>query len=89
MLSHLLIQAGSPQPKIDYIRFKILPIILYSAQVANWTLAQYRNLDAPFTDAYRKLLSLPKKSPQAIIYLPNKYCGIGMKKLSDLEQKFK
>ena len=89
MLSHLLIQAGSPQPKIDYIRFKILPIILYSAQVANWTLAQYRNLDAPFTDAYRKLLSLPKKSPQAIIYLPNKYCGIGMKKLSDLAQKFK
>jgi hypothetical protein len=31
MLSHLLTQAGSPQPKINYIRFKSIPIILYTA----------------------------------------------------------
>jgi hypothetical protein len=35
MLSHLLIQEGSPEVKINYIRFKIMPIILYTAQVSN------------------------------------------------------
>jgi hypothetical protein len=46
MLSHLLTQAGSPQPKINYIRFKIIPIILYTAQVSNWSLKQYCSLNA-------------------------------------------
>jgi hypothetical protein len=32
---------------------------------------------------------LPKKSPEAIIYLPNKYCGIGFPKVSDMAQKYK
>jgi hypothetical protein len=57
MLSHLLTQAGTPQPKINYIRFKIV----YIAQVSNWLLKQYRSLDAPFTENYCKLRSLPKK----------------------------
>jgi hypothetical protein len=60
MLSNLMIQPGSPQVKIDYIRFKIMPIVLYTGQVSNWT--QYRLLDEPFTETYRKLLSLPRKS---------------------------
>jgi hypothetical protein len=50
---------------------------------------QYRNLDAPFTKNYRKLLSLPKTNPEAIIYLPYKYCGISLPKVSDLAQKYK
>jgi hypothetical protein len=96
MLSHLLTHAGPLQAKIDYIRFKIMPIILYMAQVSlymaqvsNWSLSQYRSLDAPFTENYCKLLSLPKKSPEAIIYLPKKYCGIGLPKVLDLAQKYK
>jgi hypothetical protein len=89
LLSHLLTQAGSPQPKINYIIFKIIPIILYTAQVSNLLLKQYRSLDAPFTEDYHKLLSLPKQSPEATIYLPNKYCGIGLPKMSDLAQKYK
>jgi hypothetical protein len=89
MLSHLPNQAGPPQAKIDYIRFKIMPIILYTAQVSNWSLSQYCSLDAPFTENYRKLLSLPKKSPEAIKYLPNKYCGIGLSMVLDLAQKYK
>ena len=39
-LSHLLLQPASPAIKIDYIRFKILPNILYTALYSNWTLAQ-------------------------------------------------
>jgi len=85
-LSHLLIQPGSPQAKIDYIRFKIIPIVLYTAQVSNWSLAQYRGLDAPFTETYRKLLSLPRHSPETIIYLPSRYCGIGLPRVSNKAQ---
>jgi hypothetical protein len=77
MLSHPLTQAGSLQPKNKYNRFKIILIILYTAQVSNWLFKQYRSLDAPFTENYRKLLSLLKKT-EAIIYLPNKFCGIGL-----------
>jgi hypothetical protein len=93
MLSHLLPQAGPPQAKIDYIQFKIMPIILYTAQVFDWLLKQYHSLNAPapFTKNYRKLLSLPKKSPHAIMYmyLSNKYCDIGLPKVLDLAQKWK
>jgi hypothetical protein len=88
MLSHLLTQAGLPQVKIDFIRFKIIPIILYMTQVSNWLLKQYHSLDAPFTENYRKLLSLPKQSPETIIHLLNKYCGIGLLKVSDLAKKY-
>jgi hypothetical protein len=66
-----------------------MPIILYTAQVSNWSLSQNRSLNAPFNENYRKLLSLLKKSPEAITYLPNKYCGIGLPKVSDLAQKYK
>jgi hypothetical protein len=34
MLLHLLTKAGPTQTKIDYIRFKIMDIILYTAQVS-------------------------------------------------------
>ena len=36
-LSHLLLQAGSPQTKIAMIQSKILPVARYTAIVANWT----------------------------------------------------
>jgi hypothetical protein len=64
-----------------------MSVILYTAQVYNWLLKKYHSLDAPFTENYRKLLSLPKKSPEAIMYLPNKYCGISLPEASDLAQK--
>jgi hypothetical protein len=90
MLSHLLTQARPQQAKIGYIRFKIMPIILYMAQVSNWSLKQYCSLNALFTENYQKLLSLLKKSPEAIKYLLNKYNGIGLlKKVSDLAQEYK
>ena len=34
-VEHLLDQPGPVLAKIDYIRFKIMPIILHSAQCAN------------------------------------------------------
>jgi len=89
MLSHLLLQPASLRDKIEYIRFKILPIVLYTAQVSNWSLEQYRSLDVPFTQTYRKLLALPRTSPNTIIYLPTQYCGIGLPRVSDLAQKYK
>jgi hypothetical protein len=89
MLLHLLTQTCTLQAKIDCIQFKIMPIILYTAQVSNWSLKQDRSLNVPFTRTYRKLLSLPKQSPEAIIYLPNKYFGIGLSKVLDLAQKYK
>lgn len=88
-LDHLLLQPGSPQGKIDYIRNKVLPITRYSAMVANWTLAQYRDLDRPCTRAYRKILALPNKFPAALIYLPKNQCGIGLPRLSDAAQVMK
>ena len=48
-LAHLLRQPGSPTIKIDYIRMKILPNILFTALCSNWTLAQFRDLDRPFS----------------------------------------
>jgi hypothetical protein len=89
LLSNLLIAKGPVQAKVDYIRFKIMPEVLYTAQVSNWSLSEYRRLDRPFTATYRKLLSLPRTSPNTIIYLPNKYCGVGLPRVSDLAQRYK
>jgi hypothetical protein len=69
-LSHLMIQKGSPKVKIDYILFKIIPIVIATALCSNWTLKQYRELDRPFSAAYRRLLCLPDKFPASLIYLP-------------------
>jgi hypothetical protein len=88
-MSNLLLQPGSPQAKISYVRFKIMPEILYTAQVANWSLAQYRTLDKPFSDTYKKLLSLPRKSPATMLYLPTNLCGVGLPRVSDLAQRYK
>jgi len=85
-LSHLLLEAGSPQTKLEFIRNKILPIARYTAIVANWSLAQYRKLDRPLSSAYRKILALPTTMPTALLYLPAKYCGIGLARLSDQAQ---
>jgi hypothetical protein len=63
-LYHLINQVASPIIEIDYIRFKIISIVLYTAVCSNWTLAQYRKLDVPFSQNYRKILCLTKKSPQ-------------------------
>ena len=79
-LDHLLRQPASPKIKIDYVRFKILPNILYTAICSNyWTImAQFR--------LYRKFLCLPAKSPTALLYLPQSMAGIGLPRVSDLAQ---
>ena len=88
-LSHLLIQPGTPGQKIDYIQFKLIPIIMTTATCANWTLAQYRALDVPFSRAYRILLALPARSPDAILYMSKKDMGTGLPRVSDKAQIMK
>ena len=88
-LSHLIQQAGSPSTKIDYIRFKIMPIVLYTALCSNWSLAQYRLLDKPFTYHYKKILCLPATSPGEMLYLPSSMAGVGLPRPSDRAQKLK
>ena len=88
-LSHLLIQKGSPKVKIDYILFKIIPIVTATALCSNWTLKQYRELDRPFSAAYRRLLCLPDKFPTSLIYLPLTEMGIGLPRFSDKAQLMK
>jgi hypothetical protein len=88
ILPRLLTQTGSPQSKINYIRLIIMPIILYTSHVSNWSLKQYRSLDGSFTENYRKLLPLQKLIAEAIIYLPNKYYGISSPSMSYLAQKY-
>ena len=88
-LSHLMQQPGSSQVKLDYIRFKIFPIALYTASCANWTLAQYRKLDTPFSTAYRQLLTIPSKAPGTLLYLPQDVGGVGLPKFSDKAQLMK
>jgi len=88
-LSHLLIQPGTPGSKIDYIQFKLIPIVLTTASCANWTLQQYRELDTPLSRAYRLILSLPSKSPESILYIPKSEMGIGLTRLSDKAQVMK
>jgi hypothetical protein len=53
-LEHLLDQPGTVPAKLDYIRFKLLPIILHTAQCANWPLRIFRLLDKPFTIGFIK-----------------------------------
>jgi hypothetical protein len=88
-LSHILVQPGSPGAKIDYIQFKLMPIVMSTASCANWTLAQYRALDSPFSRAYRMLLALPAKSPEHILYAPKKLMGVGLPRFSDKAQIMK
>ena len=88
-LSHLLVQAGTPAVKIDYVLFKLAPQILPTAMCANWTLAQYRALDRPLSESYRILLALPRHFPTALLYVPKTLMGIGLKRLSDKAQIMK
>ena len=89
MLEHLLDQPGPPQAKIDFIRFKILPVILHTAQCTNWSLAQYRKLDVPFTRAYKTILVLPIHCATTLLYLPATSGGVGLPRLSDRVQVMK
>jgi hypothetical protein len=75
-LSHLINQLTSPTIKIDYMRFKIIPILLYTTVSSKWTLAQYRKLDVRFFQHYRKILYLPDNSPAALLHLPQFMAGI-------------
>lgn len=85
-LQHLLVQPASPQAKILYIRNKIAPIILYSACCMDWPLAAYKELDIPFIHAYRRILSLPERTPREIYHLPTALCGIGLPCMADMAQ---
>jgi hypothetical protein len=53
---------------------------------SNWTLDQYRRLELPFTQAYRKILCLPAKFPTEVMYLPTSMAGMGLPRLSDIAQ---
>jgi hypothetical protein len=88
-LSHLLVQPGSPGAKIDYILFKLIPIVMNTAICANWTLNQYRELDTPFSKTYKLLLSLPRTFPSAILYLPRSMMAVGLPRFSDKAQVMK
>jgi hypothetical protein len=88
-LSHLLLQVGSPKVKIQYIRFKIIPIAVATAQCSSWTLQQYRALDKPFSRAYRTLLALHPKCPETVLYLPSTDMGVGLPRFSDKAQLMK
>ena len=88
-LEHLLDQPGSVPAKIDYIRFKIIPIILHTAQCANWPLRVYRLLDKPFTKAYKTILILPQHFPTTLLYLPTDHGGVGLPRVSDRAQVMK
>jgi hypothetical protein len=81
--SHLLQQPASLDAKIDYIKFKILPIIFATAKLANWTLIAYRELDKPFTQAYKQNLALLLKIPTTLLYLPTSLGGMDLPRLSD------
>ena len=89
LLEHLLDQPGPVTAKIDYIRFKILPIVLHTAQCANWSLLQYRNLDIQFNRAYKTILILPTHFPTALLYLPSAKGGVGLPRFSDRAQVMK
>ena len=41
-----------PTVKINYIKFKLMPIILATAACSNLTLADYRELDKPFSQEF-------------------------------------
>ena len=89
MLEHLMDQPAPIIAKLDYIRFKILPIILHSAQCANWSLKQFRSLDTHFNKAYKTILILPVHFPTTLLYLPTDKGGIGLPRLSDRAQIMK
>jgi hypothetical protein len=74
--SHLLQQPGPPDVKINSIQLKILLIILATAKLANWTMTAYRELDKPFTQAYKQILALPLKISTTLLYLPTSLVGI-------------
>jgi hypothetical protein len=88
-LEHLLDQPGTVPAKLDYIRFKILPVILHTAQCANWPLRLYRLLDGPFTKAFKTILILPQHFPTALLYLPIGHGGVGLPRVSDRAQMMK
>jgi hypothetical protein len=81
--SHLLQQPASPDAKIDFIQFKILPIILATAKLANWTMTAYQELNKPFTQAYKRILAFPLKIPTTLFYLLTRLGGMGLPRLSD------
>ena len=62
---------------------------MYTSVCSNWTLAEYRALDAPFTSVYRHILTIPPKAPERILYLPQDVGGIGLPCFSNKAQIIK
>jgi hypothetical protein len=79
-------QPASPDAKIDYMPFEILPIILATAKLANWTLITYQELYKPFTQAYKIILALPLKLSTTLLYLSTSLGSIGLPGLSNRSQ---
>jgi hypothetical protein len=84
--SHLLQQPGSPDVKIDYIQFKILPIILATVKLTNWILTTYRELKKSFAQGYERILALPLQIPTFLLYLLTSLGCMGILRLSDRSQ---
>jgi hypothetical protein len=64
----------------------MIPIILATVACSNWTQADYRELDKPVSQAFRRLLALLSKSSKEMLYLSTTHSGIGLPHLSDKAQ---
>jgi hypothetical protein len=88
-ITHLLVQPGPVEAKISDLLFKLIPIVMNTALCANWTLKLYRELDIPFSRAYKILLGFPKTFPDALLYIPTSSMGVGLPRFSDKAQVMK
>jgi len=61
----------------------------YTGQFSAWSEKQHKLLDIPFSAAYRKCTSKTITFPTELIYLPHKYGGLGLPRISDLIQTAK
>ena len=61
----------------------------YTGQFSAWSDKQHKQLDIPFSAAYRKLTSNTITFPTELLYLPHKYGGLGLPRTSDLIQTAK
>ena len=65
---------------------QILRTLLYKATKASWTYAKFLEIDTLLARAVRAVLRLPPGYPTALIYLPTKYKGLGLRKFSTCAQ---
>ena len=84
--THLRYKCASPDCKLLVLNTQVLPTLLYKATKASWTYDRYLDIDKLLARAARKVLRLPPGYPTALIYLPTKYKGLGLRKFSTWAQ---